>query len=396
MPTLIPQLEVHALHARPSAAKVQIVGLDVVRFLAAFLVVFFHLAYWNHVGDFGTNRAIAELTPYVRYGWVGVHIFFVLSGFVIAYSTETSAPLAFLKSRFTRLYPGAWVCATLTLLVAAAFGEGSWDLMRAWVVSIMLAPYGAQIDGSYWTLRIEMIFYAVVFFLLLCGWQRQLPKVMVGISAYGMLCMGCLLVLQQHWVPANRLLAGFASIYGTNVAQITLVRHGSLFTLGVFLFLCLLRGATPGRIAGVLFCSVGALLSIYFDGATISRLSGVPFSSIPAMVIWATCVVAIIGFVLGNRQVIAVLGQRGAQVARTLGLLTYPLYLLHQHIGTTLLAHVSPKPIPDLPALALVILLLLAVSYLALTYLEKPLQKAVRHVLHLQWRRRDEAAATLP
>jgi peptidoglycan/LPS O-acetylase OafA/YrhL len=50
----------------------QLLGLDLIRFSAAFMVLAFHLC------------AGTALGPLTRWGWVGVEIFFVLSGFVIA------------------------------------------------------------------------------------------------------------------------------------------------------------------------------------------------------------------------------------------------------------------------------------------------------------------------
>ena len=74
----------------------QIVGLDLVRFAAACLVMFFHFGFWMWAGpaESITSRAAGvsvrfpELT-FLSFGRVGVEIFFVISGFIIAYSART-------------------------------------------------------------------------------------------------------------------------------------------------------------------------------------------------------------------------------------------------------------------------------------------------------------------
>ena len=55
----------------------------------------------------------AGLAPWGSFGWIGVEIFFVISGYVIASSAEGAAPRTFLRRRAQRLLPAAWVCATI-------------------------------------------------------------------------------------------------------------------------------------------------------------------------------------------------------------------------------------------------------------------------------------------
>ena len=79
-------------------------GLDLVRFLSAVSVAAFHLTRRNY-GD-------PTLMPF---GWVGVEVFFVISGLVIANSAGGATPSSFAANRFLRLYPGAWCSAAITL-----------------------------------------------------------------------------------------------------------------------------------------------------------------------------------------------------------------------------------------------------------------------------------------
>lgn len=93
---------------------------------AALLVVFFHLGYWIWHSDpqAAVPLAYRPFQPFFAMGWVGVEIFFVISGFVIAYSTQHGSPARFFEHRAMRLFPAALICASLTgavLLTAYPF-----------------------------------------------------------------------------------------------------------------------------------------------------------------------------------------------------------------------------------------------------------------------------------
>ena len=91
----------------------QIYGLDLIRFCAALLVVGHHLGFMIWVRNIA-DMHYRYLGPYTWAGWTGVEIFFVLSGFVIAYSADRASASSFARSRFVRLYPAAWICSSIT------------------------------------------------------------------------------------------------------------------------------------------------------------------------------------------------------------------------------------------------------------------------------------------
>ena len=60
----------------------------------------------------GRNSKIAlpYLASYAQYGFLGVPVFFIISGFVIAYSAEGRTPVGFAIARFSRIYPTFLFC----------------------------------------------------------------------------------------------------------------------------------------------------------------------------------------------------------------------------------------------------------------------------------------------
>ena len=153
--------------------KAYFAGLDLVRCAAAFLVLFYHFTYASWMPG-GTAQAASlgvaefkEVSWFSSAGWVGVQIFFVISGFVIAQSAEEKTARQFGIGRIRRLFPSILICASVTALVAFAFDVWSADsLARRYFATLVLWPVGPWIDGVYWTLTIEAMFYAAIFLLV--------------------------------------------------------------------------------------------------------------------------------------------------------------------------------------------------------------------------------------
>src|SRR3954465_3556967 len=92
---------------------------------------------------FAADVQFPNAAPFTWFGWVGVEIFFVISGFVIANSASRSSPTHFLLGRARTLYPAVWVCATATLLVLLLFGgEPASEFIMPYLHAMLLVPEG--------------------------------------------------------------------------------------------------------------------------------------------------------------------------------------------------------------------------------------------------------------
>ena len=134
--------------------------LDALRGLAALLVVFFHFT-------LGRN----QYNSFFKLGATGVDLFFIISGFVIFMSLQkVSRSADFLINRASRLYPTYWAAVTFTFISLTAYSllKGGGDLgskLMQYVGNLTMFQFYlgiTDIDGPYWTLIIEMIFYIFI------------------------------------------------------------------------------------------------------------------------------------------------------------------------------------------------------------------------------------------
>ncbi|RZA28395.1 MAG: DUF1624 domain-containing protein, partial [Lysobacteraceae bacterium] len=88
--------------------------IDYLRGFACLCVVAFH--WFSRGPNLGLMPGVEfpQAEAVARYGYLGVHLFFMISGFVILMSAQGATPRSFAAARAARLYPALWVCATLT------------------------------------------------------------------------------------------------------------------------------------------------------------------------------------------------------------------------------------------------------------------------------------------
>ena len=96
-----------------SAAKPRLRVLDGLRILAAVVVL---SAHYVHPAIWGADNAelFGPLATASRYGWLGVELFFMISGFVICMSAWGRPLGSYLRSRVIRLGPAYWFCVLAT------------------------------------------------------------------------------------------------------------------------------------------------------------------------------------------------------------------------------------------------------------------------------------------
>jgi exopolysaccharide production protein ExoZ len=340
-------------------------GIDLVRFLAALSVVGFHLGYLNDVADF------KPVWPVTWFGWIGVEVFFVISGFVIASSANGKNPIQFLKGRALRLYPAAWCCATLTLMVTVATSDASLvELLPRFLRSLALVPKGPWIDNVYWTLAIEIAFYALIFGLLCVGMFPHLTRVSLTLTVFSAVCLGIL--ASQHW----HLLEQPRLVDLINHSDKILARHGSFFALGAWMWISTTRRLKAWECAAVAFSIVVCLVEICLRGLEFLPFQiGNSYWLLAPAIAWCAAVACI--FVVSRPGEAMAISGRTARRVRTIGLMTYPLYLVHHVVGLAIMRHLVSTGLEKWIAFASSVLLSVALSWILCRFFEPRIRKAL-------------------
>lgn len=360
--------------AKPAAGSPYIYGIDALRFVCALMVTVFHLGFASWASPLYLRPYKMPLIENIAQpGWVGVELFFVISGFVIVNSAASASAMSFLKGRILRLYPAVWICASLTLIVIAT-QDVNRRIIKNYLRSITLYPGGPWIDGQYWTLACEICFYALVFIMCAAGQKMRMPALALGLS----LASTAFIALLSAF-PDSAVLAVFTDTAWRAIP----FYYGCQFAIGIYIW-----RLSQGRMSRVswlgFICALGTgVAQIYMAGENTSDRTlaavGHPFSPFPAISIWVAGLIFIVASV-GYGERISRLPGSLLKSVKTLGAMTYPLYLLHFAIGVQLLDWLTDLGMTPLMALALAVAIVCALSLAVCKWGEPPIRSALRSV----------------
>lgn len=334
--------------------KTRLTEIDLLRFAAAVAVVIFHLAFRGAAADGLSTFSYPAIAEAAKYGYLGVDLFFMISGFVILMSAASGGLRSFAESRVTRLYPAFWCCCSLTYISGLVSGQAAFQVSW-WEFLANMTMLGdflgvRRVDGSYWSLFVEIKFYLWVAGVLALGLMVQVERIL-----YGWLMVTVALLI----VPSYRL------------QSIFLTDYAAYFIAGAMFYLGWSRGFTWRiwlAIAGT------CVMAMYQSIGRARELDAHYGTSLNDQII---CLA--IGLFFGVFALIAL--RKTAWIARvnwqTVGLLTYPLYLIHQNIGYMILNALGTQ-FGTLGTFTLVVLSLVVASVIINRWFERPVAAAIK------------------
>ncbi|AZI25843.1 acyltransferase [Pedobacter sp. G11] len=270
--------------------------IDILRFFAACWVAVYHL---NHPNFFPDNA----YGSFIRLGYLGVPIFFVISGYCIAISIKDATTAnQFLVRRFFRIFPTYWFSLALVVGVICinvfVHGSNSSAILPKNLTGILAtltlltSPFSSvePINWIYWTLTIEIIFYAIIYIYLI---------VPTSIRFYLLLLVSLLPIFLHHEKGALCFISywpGFLLGFYLKQAQKNAYRF---FDREILLLLT-------------------ALIGIYYN----------PSKDYFNMALYATGIILLLNYYAPIKKNFAILGN-----------FSYSIYLIHVPIGVYLLGY---------------------------------------------------------
>lgn len=167
----------------------RIQSVDALRGLAALLVMSQHVltVVSRHPGAGPVFQAVvfAINREYTSLGQIGVLIFFLISGYLVPFSIRgPNENIHFGLSRFFRLYPAYWLSLIVAIYVYKTVHAESHSLVVILLNATMLqkAAGAPDINPAYWTLFVELLFYALAFSFYKFGWLQRNRIIVAAIA----------------------------------------------------------------------------------------------------------------------------------------------------------------------------------------------------------------------
>ncbi len=330
---------------REDRKDVRMVGIDLLRGLCAAAVMMFHLLFlFPYSGAVPWGMTAPHIT---QYGYLGVEVFFMISGFVISMSAEGKTRRQFLASRLARILPTFWICLGITIFVMACVGRLPPTAQIAANLFVGAVFFGSKyIDGSYWSLTVEILFYSAVFLFVMGDRFRS------RIMWFSLFWTFLTLVNFFYKIP-------IASIHSANWAP--------YFSIGIFMYL----NCTDTR----RIYSVGILYSVALSSVHAHFYA--TKNSLPLINPILTSIIIIISSIIMLMLTKFSISPRFNHLIITIGAISYPLYLVHGTTGSIFIEQLYPL---GFPGVAFGVFVILFLSY-TIAKLEQPLARKMRDIV---------------
>lgn len=342
--------------------KTRSVSLDLVRILAAFWVLGFH---WiTCPGCFYGFKSVPKMDwvspifhSVCEWGFLGVDIFFILSGSLIAKSAIDNDWFNFTRERFARLFPAYFLVGLLSLFLYPIATNSAINVEKIFSLSgLQFWIGGPAIIAVGWTLPIEISFYLLITIALFFYNRRKKFGSKELRDFLNIWLLMYILSIALNFQPLQNLFIPSYAPYFILGAALSLVKSAEDFLANIF----------------TIFVSLVLTLKFVFH-----RVDAYPFlhHKFIMSVLLVACMSGII--IYSNRRVVSSPTNLIRQSIRTLSLMTYPIYLIHLEVGLTFVYLYLQIGITSKLSFLASAITILVISYLVVRFFEPFCKKII-------------------
>lgn len=371
----------------------QISSVHILRGIAALLVVWAHLsAYWlftiretSSIQDAWATTIARPLHVYQDGGFLGVLIFFLISGYIVTHASLSETRLTYLTKRVFRIFPPLlfalavlWVLMHLMPALGLQLRTFQGGPPLRWLQSLLLLDGftpGPYILSITWTLAVEILFYALV--LGVIGQQRRHPLATTW-AMVGVWVAGC---IATFYLPL------FDQPLQAEVEGRELVIFVGVLLVGRCIYLAHARlagGWAATSTAVAVAVTVGTLQEVHDPGFLLTPNG---FSDTEPVLAYAVAIAVFVAMLWWSPT-------RAAQPFGWLGDISYSLYLLHMPVGFATLGVLYTYDVPNSAATLIAIAASMLAATLAFHLVERPSQRTARALLARASRTMPEAVSS--
>jgi peptidoglycan/LPS O-acetylase OafA/YrhL len=347
----------------PPASK--LLGLELLRFVAAFAVLIWHYQHFAFVADRAVGLTKSSLPmygllqPFYEFGEYGVWLFWCISGYIFfwkyrdAIHDRTTGGWTFFVLRLSRLYPLHLATLALVAILQPVYlrlngyffvyqdNDFGHFLLQLFMASNWSSEFARTFDGPVWSISVEVLVY-ILFFLLLRFVSKSAWLNIVIIA-------GCVRADGQLFTClAFFYIGGLAAMFRRAIAP-TALRD----TIDGLAWLAVL---------------LVPLLAWKFAFNPLDRLDYALLGYMPVVIF---CLAREVGMPAPAQRLIEAAGN-----------MTYSSYLLHFPIQLMIVLGFAsfgvPIPFYDATFFAIFVLMTLLAAYLTFRYFEAPAQDFIR------------------
>ncbi len=317
-------------------------NVDLLRGVAIIFVVLFH--YTSHYPTEYLLRTDGWSLALAKYGWSGVDIFFIVSGYCIGLTIiKTSNFFEFAIRRFARIYPAYFFCGITTLIFYTFFDlpgrEVDWftGFMNLIFANFIPGINYTYIDGIYWALIVELKFY--IFFGVLYFIFKDLNKAIIAWAIFAAI-LNIIILIDKN------LFFFFSSISP----------HANLFLIGLMIYNFKEKNFNSFSLITLL---------IFFNIFINERYSGLEIYFLTIILITTILLKTEIDFKFN--------------LLSKIGLVSFSWYLLHNAIGIITIREFNKLGFENYSVI-IAILITLFLSILSFKFIEIPLKKIIVNI----------------